>query len=479
MRFVIFSLFIVMVVGCQTASNPPAAPLDQHSVGAGEPEHDDHDDHKEGFVTLTPAQKEQLKLTTQVVVLASGQSTGVRPGRLEANPDRKVVISSQVSGILQQLHVQVGAEVKAGSPVAVIASPEVTSLQTDFHEAEVEADLARKELKNKLELFREGDDIQRPLEQAVLEVAQAQAGKDTAAARLESMVLKNERLETLLQDGIASQQQVEESRAERKALEAELAEAEVALKVALSHKKREKRISESSLKVKAETFPAEARLARATERMTHVKEILKQMGADPEEHTGLVVLTSPISGTVVERSYSRGELVTPGKPLAVVVDASQLWAWVDLQRSDLSVVGQGDPLTLSLVDQPDKIAQGYLDYISPQIEEKTQTLRGRVVLTEPPQGFQLGAFVNVIVTDGAKGSATAIPQKAVQFVEGQTVVYVREGEGYQRTSVSLGASVGDELVVAYGVKVGQVIVVGSVEQLKSLDLSDTIGGHSH
>ena len=99
-----------------------------------------------------------------------------------------------------------------------MTSPEVTSLQTDYHEAEVEAELARKELANKNELFRVGDEIKRPLETARLELAEAKAQRDTAAANLQSAVLKNDRLETLLAEGIASKQQVEESRGRSSAI---------------------------------------------------------------------------------------------------------------------------------------------------------------------------------------------------------------------------------------------------------------------
>ena len=165
--------------------------------------------------------------------------------------------------------------------------------------------------------------------------------------------------------------------------------------------------------------------------------------------------------------------------MAVVVDSSTVWVWVDLQRSDLDLIDKGDPIELSLVDRPNRTARGYVDYIAPQLDQKTQTLRARVMLTDPPQGFRLGAFVNARVSDGSSDSTTAIPQQSVQFVEGQTVVYVREGEGYRRTPVTLGASVANDLVGATGVKVGDQVVVNGVEQLKSLDLSDQIGGHGH
>ena len=165
--------------------------------------------------------------------------------------------------------------------------------------------------------------------------------------------------------------------------------------------------------------------------------------------------------------------------MAVVVDSSTVWVWVDLQRSDLDLIDKGDPIELSLVDRPNRTARGYVDYIAPQLDQKTQTLRARVMLTDPPQGFRLGAFVNARVSDGSSDSPTAIPQQSVQFVEGQTVVYVREGEGYRRTPVTLGASVANDHVGATGVKVGDQVVVNGVEQLKSLDLSDQIGGHGH
>ena len=171
--------------------------------------------------------------------------------------------------------------------------------------------------------------------------------------------------------------------------------------------------------------------------------------------------------------------MTPGEPVAVIVDSSRIWVWVDLQRSDLDVIDKGDPIELSLVEQPERTAGGYVDYISPQLDQETQTLKARVVLDNPPEGFHLGSFVNARVTNGSGATAPAVPEKSVQFVEGQTVVYVREGEGYRRTSVILGAPVGNGQVIANGVKAGSQVVVNGVEQLKSLDLSDKIGGHSH
>ena len=491
MKSVILLLMIILLAGCQ--SDPSADPkqgsgehAQEQSEQGGHGDHDEesgghneHGDESEGFVEPTEAQKAELGFKTVPVVAKAGQNTGVRPGRIEADPDNRVVLSSQVSGTLERFYAQVGARVRKGQLVAVISSPEVTVLQAAHHEADVEMELARKELINKRSLVRLDDNFQRPTERAKLELAQAKSQRDAVAARLESAVLKNERLETLLKEGIASKQQVDQSRADRKALEAELQQAKAAVEIAKTHLKRESRVAKSNLRVKAETLPAEASLARATEQMQHAKGRLKQLGANLHGHDGIVNLYSPIDGIVVERPLTRGEMVAPGTSVAVIVDSSRVWVWVDLQRRDLALIDEGDPVELSLVNKPEIVEKGFIDYIAPTVDQQTQTVKVRIVLTNPGEEFRLGSFVNARVSSGETKQFPAVPEKSVQFVEGKTVVYIQKDGGFQRTEVKLGSPVGDGLVVAEGLEIGSKVVVTGVEQLKSLDLSGTIGGHSH
>ena len=404
MRSIALVLLVLLLYGCQ-GKGGEAHDHSTHDHGEheghdhdGHAGHGEHGDEEEGFVVLTPAEKGELKIITSPVVVASGQITGLRPGRIEADPDKKVILSSQVAGTLQSFYAQVGARVRSGELVALLTSPEVTSLQADYHEAEVEAELARKELSNKRRLIEVGDHTRRPLETARVELAQAEAQQKAASAKLETALLKNHRLEKLLKDGIASRQQVEAARAKRKALEAELEQTKIGVSVARTHLERENRVAKTRLRSNAETFPAEARLARATERMRHDRERLQQLGADPEGHDGKVRIASPINGVVVERPLTRGELVASGEQVAVIVDASTVWAWVNLQRSDLGLLDEGAAIELSLVDKPELIEKGLLDYLAPEVDEKTQTIRARVVLANPGKEFRLGSFVNARVT---------------------------------------------------------------------------------
>lgn len=434
----------------------------------------------EGVISLTPDQQKEFNLRIQVVDQGTTVGTGLRPGRVEEDPDRKAVVSSQVPGTLMTVYAKVGDPVQMGAPLAVVVSPQVTALQTEYHEAEVEADLAAKELANKRELLSVNDEIQRPVENAKLELSRAQANREAAQARLRSSVLKHERLEALLEDGIASRQQVEESEAERKVLEAQLEEATSAVQIAESHLARERRVTDQNLRTKAETFPAEARLARAREQMRHARERLEQLGAKPSGHSGAVELRSPIGGVLVERMKSRGETVSPGESIATVVELSTVWVWVDLQRFDLGQVQKGDSVEVSLENQPSVRSEGRIDYISPLLEANSQAVRTRIILKDPPELFKLGSFVNARVNSDLGVPQTLIPQRAVQMVEGETVVYEETESGFVRRPVLLGSEVGDdEVTVQEGIEIGDKIVVDGAQELKAVDLSSTIGEHHH
>jgi RND family efflux transporter MFP subunit len=500
MRYILLIVVALsLLLGCGDASKQSANSGEAgHQHGAEEAGHEDegaehgeeghahgeeghgdgeegHEEGEEGFVTLTDAQRKEIGLETAPVTLSGNVQGGTRTGRVEANPDRRVLVSPQVAGTIKHLPVIVGSRVRQGDIIAILDSPEVTALKADYHNARVEVDLASKELANKRELVQVSDESRREVEEAGLEVAKAKASRDAAAARLESARLSYDRLAKLRVEGIASAQQVEEALANRKALEADLREASNAVVIASQHQERERQVASSQLREKAETFPAEASLARSQESLKHLEERLRQLGANLEEEAGSVTLISPIDGQVVERPVTRGERVTPESTIAVLVDPSEVWVWIDLARADLNSVDVGDTVTLRLVSEPDVKTTGEISHIDAQVNAETQTVRARVAVREPGGKFRVGSFVNAAL--GGTGEP-AISQDAVQEVEGEKVVYKVDGDGFRRTPVTIVAQ-SSETVSVRGLEQGSQIVVKGASDLKSIDLSGTIGGHHH
>jgi cobalt-zinc-cadmium efflux system membrane fusion protein len=299
------------------------------------------------------------------------------------------------------------------------------------------------------------------------------------AARLESASLTHRRLVQLRSEGIASAQQVDEAVAAKKALEADLREAKSAVVIAAQHLDREHRVAQSRLREKAETFPAEANLERARESIKHAEERLRQLGADPQQDEGAISLLSPIDGQVVERPVTRGQVVSAGDTIAILVDPSEVWVWIDLVRADLATVNVGDTVTVHLVSDPRVKASGEISHIDAQVDAQTQTVRARVALRTSGVGkLAVGSFVNATLSGNAGSGDPTLPQAAVVEVEGQTVVYRVEGAGYRRSPVEIVAS-GPDTVSVRGLPEGSQVVVKGASDLKSIDLAGTIGGHHH
>ena len=443
----------------------------------GEHEHKEGE-HAEGFVELTEAQVKELGLEIGTVSSISSGSLGKRTGKVEVNPDRRVIVSSQLSGTIRDLPVIVGARLQQGDLVAVLQSPEITELKNDYHAAQVEVELANKELSNTRSLLAVGDESRREVEAANLEVAQAKAKRDAVSARLESTRLSYSRLQKLREEGIASAQQVEQSRADLKALEADLREAKTAVDIAVTHRDREQRVARSELRQKAEVQPAEAKVARAQESLKHLVERLRQLGADPDQNEGALSLLSPIAGQVVERPVNRGQVIAPGDTVAVLIDPSEVWVLIDLLREDLNQVGVGDEVEIALASDPSVKVRGQISYVNVQLESASQTVRARVELREPGTKFRVGGFVTATLLGKASQNPT-IPQTAIVEVEGKEVVYRKDGEGYRRTPVEVLSGGDTQVASVKGLPAGSEIVIKGAAALKSVDLAGSIGGHTH
>lgn len=477
-------LLVLILLGssCTRLERPLASdPKDQaeyeHKHDTSDGQEEPKQEHsQEGVIVLTPEQREEIGIKIAAVKIATDVHLGTRTGRVEADPDRKVVVSPQVSGTVEAIAVIVGSKVQRGDLIAKLDSPDITQLMGEFHQAEVECDLARKELENKIAIIKLGDESRRELEEAKLEVARAKAAGEGVQARLDSAKLSYDRLAKLREEGIASSQQVEEANATLKALEADLRQAKSELDIAHQHLKREQSVSTSRLRQKAETFPAEASLERAKESLKHIRERLVQLGANPEEESGTASLYSPISGIVVERPISRGQVVTSETTIAVLVDPTEVWVWVDLQRSDLQLVKTGDLVKLQLVSDARVSASGTIISIDPQVEVDSQTVRARVRLNEAGDKFKVGSFINATLL--TTSPAPAVPQEAIVEVEGEKVVYVASGDRFIRTPVRLIAS-GPETATISGLAKGTKIVVRGANDLKAVDLASEIGGHHH
>jgi len=222
---------------------------------------------------------------------------------------------------------------------------------------------------------------------------------------------------------------------------------------------------------------AESDLAAANERL-HVYGGRKGSGST-------TTIRSPLSGVVIERHGTPGEVVSEGSSLFTVSDLSRVWVVGRVYEQDVAAARIGAPVVVSLQAYPGKMWEGEVSYVSHTLDPHTRTLDVRVELDNPEGTLRPGLFGRIALSpdhDSAEQVAV-IPESAVQRIDGQTMVFVATDElgVFVPTFVTLGARARGKVEVRDGVVEGDQVVVSGAFTLKSELLAGQIseGDHQH
>src|SRR5262249_50733947 len=107
---------------------------------------------------------------------------------------------------------------------------------------------------------------------------------------------------------------------------------------------------------------------------------------------------------------------------------------------------------------PDEVFHGHVAYISPRVDEDSRTVKIRVDVDNPQGKLKFGMFINATVAVG-QILALAIPQTAVQTLNGKQVVFVVEPDHrVAAREVELGPKIDGLVQVQSGLREGEDIV---------------------
>jgi RND family efflux transporter MFP subunit len=170
---------------------------------------------------------------------------------------------------------------------------------------------------------------------------------------------------------------------------------------------------------------------------------------------------APIAGVITARTANVGLNVDQATPLFTVTDLSSVWVVASLYEKDFARVAVGSPARVTTTAYPDRVLQGRVSYIDPQVNAETRTARVRIEVPNDHAALRLGMYAEAILGHQAGPSPTLIPRSAVQNVGDRTVVYLADATRaaqFIEREVRLGAAAGDRVAVVAGVQPGDLIV---------------------
>jgi RND family efflux transporter MFP subunit len=181
--------------------------------------------------------------------------------------------------------------------------------------------------------------------------------------------------------------------------------------------------------------------------------------------TGKVItdltFNSPVSGYITERNALPNMYVQPETRLYTVVDLSTVWVYAQVFQTDLGKVKTGDPAEVTVDAYPGKVFCGRVDYVLPQVDTNTRTVKVRLVFPNPGLKLSPGMYVNVLMRLPL-GRQLVVPASAVFHSGTRQIIFVNHGDGqFEPRDVQTGLQVGEQVVITKGIKAGESIATSA------------------
>jgi len=247
-----------------------------------------------------------------------------------------------------------------------------------------------------------------------------------------------------------------------------------------------------SIVLPAEVRPNQDRLAHIAPRFPGIaREVRKSVGDTVKAGETLAIIESSeslapyelkteLAGVVIERHITRGEPVSQQRGrVFTIANLSTVWIDISVYQKHLPDVELGQPVTIS-AGHDRETARATISYVSPVVDEDTRTATARIELPNSTGVWRPGLFVTATVEVERAEVAVAVSRTAIEIVEGETVVFVKDDDGFEPRIVSIGRQ-GQEMVeITQGVRAGERYVSRGGFTLKSeLAREELSGGHSH
>lgn len=186
---------------------------------------------------------------------------------------------------------------------------------------------------------------------------------------------------------------------------------------------------------------------------------------------------SLLAGTVIEKHVTLGEFVRDDADVYVVADLSRVWVNISVYARDVHRIRRGQSVRVEAVDGG-RIEVGKVDYIGASVGDETRAANARVVLPNRDRRWMPGAYVSAHIITESAVVPVAVPDEALQQVEGRISVFVEDGDGFAARAVTTGRTDGKWTEIRSGLKPGERTVTRGSFVLKS-ELLKSEAGHDH
>ena len=174
----------------------------------------------------------------------------------------------------------------------------------------------------------------------------------------------------------------------------------------------------------------------------------------------LVDIYAHQAGVVTALNVREGMRVTPDIEMMSLVDLSSIWMIAQIFEEQSLWVKVGELAEARLSAIPGKIWKGVVEYIYPQVDPTSRTLKIRFRFENPDGILKPNMYANVNIFTEPKENVLSIPMEAlIRNSQGNRVIVALSEGRFQARSVTTGIESGDQVEILSGLKKGEKVVV--------------------
>jgi RND family efflux transporter MFP subunit len=191
------------------------------------------------------------------------------------------------------------------------------------------------------------------------------------------------------------------------------------------------------------------------------------------------IIRAPFAGVIVTKAAQPGEMISPisggggsiRTGIGTLVDMDSLEVQVDVNEAYIGRVQAKMPVEAVLNAYPDWKIPGSVIAIIPTADRSKATVKVRIQLNSkdprivPDMGVRV-SFLETSKPGAAKPAGVWVPTRAVQSKDGQSVVYVVDGDKVRQVAVTAGEVRDVDQLVSTGLKGGETVVLSPPEKLR-------------
>nr|WP_240387364.1 efflux RND transporter periplasmic adaptor subunit [Brevundimonas naejangsanensis] len=251
-------------------------------------------------------------------------------------------------------------------------------------------------------------------------------------------------------------------------LKAQLRQQQAAVQTAEANAARDDAALARAQELKARGFLSQASLDNAlADQRSSAAGLASARASLAETQTRLsqATIRAPVSGLIISRSVTKGQIITAGTELFRMVRDGRLELDAQVPETELPLVqaGQSATITASQAGQ----TTGTVRIVTPEVDRQTRLGLARISLA-PGSGLKPGMFARAAIEAGAR-PATVVPTDSVLYRSNKAGVFVLNADSSVRFTPVTVLSRRDDQTSVEGVAAGARVVVAGAGFLNDGD----------